>query len=64
MRVREEREWSMSIFYRDKEISVLVMMVRACSESSTSEEKQMLGIEPEERLMMNMLMRLCAYGAD
>lgn len=59
-----DREWSMSIFYRDKEMSVLVAMLRVCYESSISEERQMLGIEPEGRLMMNILMRLCAFGAD
>lgn len=42
----------------------LAVMIRDFHESSISEERQMLGIEPEERLMMNMLMRLWACGAD
>lgn len=54
----------MSIFYRDKEMSVLVVMVTAFHESNISEGRQMRGIEPEERLMMNMLIRLLVCGAD
>lgn len=48
----------MSIFYRDKEMPVAVVMVRAFHDRSISEDRYMLGIVSTEKPMMNMLMRL------